>query len=176
MVDISELLANEVCKDDNARLSFFIKLLNKLKGFSHLDQRLSKSQYILFNYLSDDYKQNLPNSFQVFKDNIDFSIIEDENLDRKIGIYTLQEKAGIRAKEIINQVYPNLKITINSDKNCTDRLKSLSKNSEILVFAWKSSKHQAFYCIKENRNDNLKLLQPLGKGSASIVSEVFNHL
>ena len=77
-LDISELLENEVCKDDNARLSFFIKLLNNSKDLV-IRSKIEQVQYILFNYLSDDYKQNLPNSFQVFKDNIDFSIIEDED-------------------------------------------------------------------------------------------------
>ena len=92
--------------------------------------------------------------------------------EKKLGIYTLNENAGKRIKKILNEKVPTCKIDLNSDKECTDRLKAISSNSDVFVFSWKCSKHQAYYCIKSNRSADLPFLQPLGKGSASILNEL----
>jgi len=44
----------------------------------------------------------------------------------------------------------------------------VEQEADVFVFAWRSSKHQAYYCVKENRGDR-PLSMPAGKGAASIV-------
>ena len=77
---------------------------------------------------------------------------------------------------MLRQTCPGLEVDINSDEVCTDRLAALAKNSDVFIFAWRSSKHQAYYCIKNNRPATLPLLQPLGKGSASILRAALEYL
>ena len=88
-----------------------------------------------------------------------------------IGIYTLTEGAGQRAKSILEKYLPDARIEINKDHAATERLISLAKSADIFVFAWKSSKHQAYYCVKESRQ-NREIIMPSGKGTASIIRSI----
>ena len=84
--------------------------------------------------------------------------------------------AGSRAKEILGSMYPGISIDTNDDHVCTDRLKALAKSADLFVFASRSSKHQAFFCIKDHRPKNDLFVQPPGKGSASIVRSVEQNI
>lgn len=88
---------------------------------------------------------------------------------RSIAIYTLAETAGQRALQILSKLVPGINVSLNSDKVCTDRLAALARNAELFVFAWRSSKHAAYYCIKDHRPKEMRLLMPQGKGTASIL-------
>jgi len=92
-----------------------------------------------------------------------------------IGIYTLTLGAGLRAKEVLQAMYPESKVEVNNDAVANDRLISLAKTADIFVFAWKSSKHQAFYCVKQARQSQ-DIVMPFGKGSASILSAVIDKI
>ncbi len=88
---------------------------------------------------------------------------------RSIAIYTLTETAGQRALQVLSKLVPGINVSLNSDKVCTERLTALAQNAEFFVFAWRSSKHAAYYCIKEHRPREMRLLIPQGKGTASII-------
>ena len=92
-----------------------------------------------------------------------------------IGIYTLTEGAGQRAKLILQKYFPGVRVETNNDGVATDRLVSLAKNADLFVFAWKSSKHQAYYCVKDSRKER-DIIMPTGKGTASIVKGVLDSL
>ena len=92
-----------------------------------------------------------------------------------VGIYTLTEGAGQRAKGVLERMFPKARFEINGDAVATGRLNSLAKNADIFVFAWKSSKHQAYYCIKEARLGQ-DIVMPIGKGSASILTGVLDAI
>ena len=95
-----------------------------------------------------------------------------ELANRSIAIYTLAEAAGQRAAKLLLQLAPTARVSLNSDLVCTDRLASLARNSDLFVFAWRSSKHAAYYCVKGHRSPEKPILMPLGKGSASILNVV----
>ena len=97
------------------------------------------------------------------------------NFSGIIGIYTLIETAAIRARQFLRKLLPNARVEINADMASTDRLKHLASNADIFVFAWRSSKYQAYYAVKDARGDRNTLL-PLGKGSASILECVLAEL
>jgi hypothetical protein len=92
-----------------------------------------------------------------------------------IGIYTLTEPAGQRAQQFLRKLLPQAKVELNADHVATDKLKHLAANADIFVFAWKSSKHQAYFAVKDARGSKQTLL-PLGKGSASILDCVLAQL
>jgi hypothetical protein len=93
---------------------------------------------------------------------------------KTIGIYTLAHAAGERARKALVEILPTCRIELNSDLVCTSRLASLAKAADLFVFAWKSSSHQAFYCVK----DALVGSEPIwaeGKGTASILRAVLEN-
>ena len=66
-----------------------------------------------------------------------------------IGIYTLTEAAGARAKAALKELFPTCTIEVNSDTVCTSGLANLARTADFFVFAWRSSSHQAFFCVKD---------------------------
>lgn len=177
-LDISESLARLPCPSDaarDARLRFFMQVLGQAAGFSH---RLTDVDLLPLEMLAKDYG--------VAKDNVAwlkrFVVSDDPDARSKpnlrgkiIGIYTLEESAGTRAKIALEDLFLGCKVVVNSDLVATAQLTSLAKTADIFVFAWKSSSHQAFYCVKEARDGNNFIWAP-GKGTASILRAIFEQI
>ena len=173
MLDISETFSFYPKTDENSAIEFHASILEIGQKYS---QRIDQNQKLCLRKLSEDLGK-IPSWLELNNDEKDTEEEFFENSyshinNKKIGISTLNENAAKRIREIIVSKVPSCKIDLNSDKECTTRLKALASNSDIFVFSWKCSKHQAFYCIQNNRSKELPLLQPLGKGSASILREL----
>ena len=173
-LNASEMLALNASPDKESRLRFFLAVVNMAREHAH---RLNAVQLGMLPLLAQDYA--CPKLLDAFPPALENSTPE-ENVNRKgfsglIGIYTLTETAATRARQFLRNLLPNARVEINSDVASTDRLKHLASSSDIFVFAWKSSKHQAYYAAKEARGDRETLL-PLGKGSASILECVLRAL
>lgn len=174
-LDLSESLAALPCPSGaarDARLRLFMQILGDTSTFSH---RLSLHDVIPIEALAKDYgigPEDLPLRHRAGLNEFAAAL---PNLDGKmIGIYTLMESAGKRAKSALEQLFPGCKVALNSDLVCTTQLTSLAKAADLFVFAWKSSSHQAFYCVKEALGNGEPILVP-GKGTASILRVVCDH-
>ena len=177
-LDVCETLATLPCPSDasrDARLRFFMQVLGQAAGFAH---RLASVDLIPIEALAKDYGIGADVLIGLKRE-----AQEEEgqgaspyDLDGKtIGIYTLAETAGSRAKVSLETLFPGCKVIVNSDKVATTQLKGLAKSADLFVFAWKSSSHQAFYCVK----DALAEREPIwasGKGTASILRAVLDYL
>lgn len=95
--------------------------------------------------------------------------------DKVVGIYTLTESVAQRVKKQLLDDYPQADIRLNNDKGGSTMLRSLAKEADVFIFAWLSSKHSAYYAIKEERGDK-PLLQPSGKGSTSMLDCIRSYL
>lgn len=95
--------------------------------------------------------------------------------DKLVGIYTLTESVAQRVKKQLLADYPQADIRLNNDKGGSTMLRSLAKEADVFIFAWLSSKHSAYYAIKEERGDK-PLLQPSGKGSTSMLDCIRSYL
>lgn len=95
--------------------------------------------------------------------------------DKVVGIYTLTESVAQRVKQQLLADYPQADIRLNNDKGGSTMLRSLAKEADVFIFAWLSSKHSAYYAIKEERGDK-PLLQPSGKGSTSMLDCIRSYL
>ena len=173
MLDISEAFSYFPKTDESASTEFHASILEIGQKYS---QRIDQNQKLCLRKLSNDLG-GVPNWLELTTEEKDAEVEFFETSyshlnNKKVGIYTLNENAGKRIREIITSKVPSCNINLNSDKECTQRLKALASNSDIFVFSWKCSKHQAFYCIQNNRSKELPFLQPLGKGSASILREL----
>ncbi len=172
ILDLLDVLATYPCPNTEIRLRFFISFIESSSEQVH---RLGEAERKILAVLSSDFKYPLPEIFDRSEEETDAEFQRNYS-DIKIGIYTLVEQAGQRAASMLEGAYPNITINTNSDHACSDRLRSMSKNSDIIVFCSKASSHQAFYCIKDNQPDDRLFLQPLGKGSASIVRIVGENI
>ena len=92
-----------------------------------------------------------------------------------VGIYTLTESVAQRVKQQLLADYPHADIRLNNDKGGSTILRSLAKEADVFIFAWLSSKHSAYYAIKEERGGK-PFLQPSGKGSTSMLECIRNYL
>lgn len=177
-LDLSEVLATLPCPSDvahDARLRFFLLVLSQANGFSH---RMTAVDLIPFEILAKDYglADDTVAGLNQFIASDDLSAKTKPDLSGKsIGIYTLAESAGARAKTALENLLPGCRVDVNSDLVATAQLTNLAKSADIFVFAWKSSSHQAFYSVKNARVGNDLIWVP-GKGTASIIRAVFDHI
>lgn len=156
-----------------AKLRLFLDVVEMLRAAPH---RVSVAQRDLLIALAYDYCcPGLLETFPAIETSPIPSSTENVSYSGLIGIYTLTEGAGQRAKEILERMYPKAVVELNSDAVSTDRLVALAKAADIFVFAWKSSKHQAYFCIKEARQGQ-DIVLPIGKGSASILACVLDKI
>lgn len=167
VLNISELISFYPAPDGgNARLNIFTEVMVYVESIAH---RITSVQKSVFESIAKDYGcfdsiTWLRGEAPEFE-----GAIENNDFNGLIGIYTLTEGAAHRAKSILKKIYPNAKVEINSDFVETDSLVNLAKTADIFVFAWKSSKHQAYYCVKKARHGKCDLILPSGKGASSII-------
>jgi hypothetical protein len=173
MLNIAELFILYPSQgNDDLRLNLFISIINFFLSFSH---RISGPQKDILRTLAKDFNcPDLLNSFPIEKDDEDSEVLR-QDYSGYIGIYTLMDGASQRASAVLKKYYPQSRIEVNNDHEATERLKSLAKNSDIFVFAWKSGKHQAYFCIKDARTHD-EILMASGKGSASIIKCVMDKV
>lgn len=170
-LDLTELLAIHTCPETEQRLRLVLGVIEKARPLAH---RLTPTDTLVVQNLCQDYGIDCPTEF--FKEDGDTIAVETvDKLDgKKIGIYTLEEPAGQRAASLIENRCPTVRVELNHDHECTSRLSNLARSADIFIFAWKSSKHQAFYCVKDNRSGTNPMIQAQGKGSSSILRAVLN--
>ena len=170
-LNASEILALHASPDEESRLRFYMAVVELARIHAH---RLKPAQHAILSLLAKDYGcANLLETFPLGEG--DVGEISHADFKGLIGIYTLTEGAGQRAKQFLVKLLPLARVEVNADAVATDKLKHLAANADIFAFAWKSSKHQAYYAAKGSRGDRVILL-PLGKGSASILDCVLREL
>lgn len=171
-LNVSEMLAQQASPDKESRLRLFMAVFDMARSCSH---RLRPVQFSILTLLAKDYEcAGLLETFPVDEgSSLDLSPRID--FTGLVGIYTLTEQAGQRAGQFLRKMFPQARVELNADHVSTDKLKQLAANADIFVFAWKSSKHQAYFAAKEARGSK-RMLLPLGKGSASILDCVLGEI
>ena len=168
---LAELLVLYPSNDPDLRLNLFLSIFEMCRSAAH---RLSQTQWTVLELLAKDYQcpdllQKLPPIERDAEtpDSLTFSGV--------IGIYTLNEAAGQRARSIIGAQLPEATVELNSDLVASEALRNLAKTADIFVFAWKTSTHQAYYCVKDARK-NGEVVMPPGGGTASLVKAVLENI
>jgi hypothetical protein len=172
-LNAAEMLALHASPDNGeSRLRFFMAVVEMARACAH---RLRPVQYEILSLLAKDYGcSGLLEAFPTLQGTAEELTLRTD-FAGLIGIYTLTEPAGQRAQQFLRKLLPQAKVEVNADHVATDKLKHLATNADIFVFAWKSSKHQAYFAVKDARGSKQTLL-PLGKGSASILDCVLGQL
>lgn len=174
-LNTSELLALYPAQDGGElRLRAFTQVIAMVSASPH---RVTPTQRDILEILAKDYGcRNLLESLPACDNESNgFAQAVATKFKGLIGVYTLTEGAGQRAKSILENYFPDARVEHNKDHAATDRLIALAKNADIFVFAWKSSKHQAYFCVKDARGAK-EIVMPSGKGTASIVKCALEHI
>lgn len=173
-LDVAEALAIAPAPSvtgKTARQQLFWAIVTKAHGFAH---RLRQNERLAFRLLARDYDIDLESLGAVGRADEQEDGETLPNLSGKvIGIYTLTEAAGARAKSALETMFPGATITLNTDMVATTKLTNLAKTADYFVFAWRSSSHAAYYCIKKAMGDREPIMA-MGKGTASIMRVVID--
>jgi hypothetical protein len=164
-LDLAELFAINPCPDPERRLRLVLRVIEEVRRLAH---RLSPSDTMVVQQLCRDYGIDCPTEIKHPETGRPDGAV-DALSGKNVGIYTLVEPAGQRAASILYHISPTVRVEVNSDHECTKALIHLARSADLFVFAWKSSKHQAFYCVKDNRDASTPILQAQGKGTSSIL-------
>lgn len=171
-LDIAEAIATSPAPGSDARqqrCDFFLNLVAQGQLYSH---RLSRYEILGFRRLCHDF--DFPSEVLGTIELLDQNETVTPSIDLSgllIGLYTLTEQASQRARPILLEMFPGVRVETNADQVATTRLANLAKTADIFVFAWKSSSHQAYYCVKDAMKPREPLM-PTGKGTASLVRVV----
>jgi hypothetical protein len=162
-LEIMDILLDNVCASDQARLEFWMALQNFcIANWS----RFPRTQQLVIVQSAKDATTST-DQFPPFSEERTADARQVPDLSKKrLAIYTLTEGAARRAGAAIKQIFPQLEIKLNHDKSATAGLVNLAKTADYFVFASRSAAHQAFYPVTKERDD---ILYPAGKGSSSIV-------
>ncbi|MDB5470159.1 MAG: hypothetical protein JWR84_1719 [Caulobacter sp.] len=171
-LDMCELLAISPTPSEDARsarLRFFLAVVGQSQAFAH---RLAAADFLPIEFLARDFGVDPRSILALRPEPQQDADAESVDLAGKlVGIYTLSQAAGARAKAVLEALFPGCRIEVNSDKVSTSSLTTLARTSDIFVFAWRSSSHQAFYCVKDALNGR-DPTYAAGKGTASIINAV----
>jgi len=171
-LNIAELLAMYPSSNSDARLRVFMAIFALVRAWGH---RVSFAQRTVITMLGRDYQcTDLITSLPPL-DASESTDIPQPQFAGLIGIYSLSESSGHRAREALHAVLPAARVELNSDTVATDRLRTLARSADVFVFAWKKSTHQAYYCAKDARGAR-DLVMPSGGGTASLVQAVLSKV
>lgn len=171
-LDVCDILAVAPTRDADARMRL---LLSVQQAGVEYAARLSPMIRALLRMLLSEA------NIEVSPVLIDDQLIETQSISgrsdvRVLALYSLDEAAINRASQLLSELFPQLKVECNSDSVCTSRLKTLAQNADAFVFAWKSSKHAAYDCVKAAVKDKTRLIMADGAGTTSLVEAAIRHL
>lgn len=169
-LDICDSLALRRIRDIDAHMRLLTSVVQACCDFS---ARLKPLQIQQLQLLAREAQIELP-TFETGLSDLQPNALYDEPSYR-VAFYSLDEAATRRAVDVLRLLHPAWVIDTNADHVCSDRLKSLARNAHVFVFAWRCSKHAAYYCVKANSlKDNLVMAR--GVGTTSLVAAALEHL
>ncbi len=170
-LDVCDSLSQRRVRDADARLRLLTQVIQACQEFS---SRLDPLQTYQLRLLAREAQLEPPQLPEAASSDGDETQALDETSYR-VAIYSLDEAATRRAVEILKSLRPHWVIVTNADQVCTDRLKALAHKANVFVFAWRCSKHAAYYCVKaSSQKENLVMAR--GVGTTSLVAAAVEFL
>jgi hypothetical protein len=170
-LDVCDSLSQRRVRDVDSRLRLLTQVMQAGQQFS---SRLDALQTYQLCLLAKEAQLNPP-EFPKSDAAVDKETNGLEQTAYRVAIYSLDESATRRAVDILKSLHPHWVIDTNADQVCTDRLKALAKKSDVFVFAWRCSKHAAYYCVKAN-SQKRNLVMARGVGTTSLVAAAVDFL
>lgn len=170
-LDVCDSLSQRRVRDADARLRLLTQVVQACQEFS---SRLESMQIHQLHLLLQEANLDPPTlPHLTLPESGEAQSLDDTRY--RIAIYSLDEAATRRAVEILRALHPHWLIDTNSDHVCTDRLKALARQAHVFVFAWRCSKHAAYYCVKAS-SPRENLVMARGVGTTSLVATAVEFL
>jgi len=168
-LDVCDSLALRRTRDVDARLRLLTVVVQACREFS---ARLEPLQIRQVQLLATEAHLEMPSFGPAQAD----ALIGDpaDESSHRVVFYSLDEAATRRAVDLLRILHPGWVIDTNADHVCSDRLKSLARHAQVFVFAWRCSKHAAYYCVKANAAKD-RLVMARGVGTSSLVAAAIEH-
>jgi hypothetical protein len=175
-LDYLDLLLAYPCPDTATRASLLHALLGRLGAFH---RKVEDEQWRMLRLLCSDLGE--PATFEgLGAPPAAVTAIETDPLEalgkRTIAIYTLTERAGRRAAEVLKRRAPGVRVDLFHDVVGSDRLEQAARNADVFVVVTASATHAATGVIDAERPPSRPLLRPAGKGTASILQSIQTYL
>lgn len=175
-LDLCDALAIAPARDPDARLRLLSSIVQACRDYQG---RLTPLQWGMLQILCAEAGIDLPvgRPSDAATDTA-HRPSEEQHLgnNRVVALYSLDEASIRRAMQLLRQLQPGLRIELNADHVCTPRLKALAHSADVFVFAWKSSKHAAFDCVKAAVKTKDQLVMAQGAGTTSLVAAAMHRL
>lgn len=175
-LDVCDALAIAPTRDSDARLRL---LSSVVQACSDYQSRLTPLQFGMLRMLCAEAGIELPALLLAGSENDDSQEVAQHphsEGSRLVALYSLDEPSTRRAMHLLKQLDPQLRIELNADHVCTPRLKALAHSADVFVFAWKSSKHAAFDCVKAAVKTKDHLVMARGAGTTSLVAAAMERV
>jgi hypothetical protein len=176
-IDAVAILILHPCVDTMARRSFFVALLDRLMTFL---RHVEAEHWALLRLTAADlgegdlFGQYMPAAAAAPPVSVDDPLAVLNTMS--VAVYTLTESAGKQFKAVLESRTPGVRITLCHDLAATTRLKQLARQADLFLVAASSATHAATASIAANRPDEKPTLYPSGKGAASLLRAVRDHL
>lgn len=172
-IDICDELSASACPNRGIRHEFVSIVFETAES---VRQRLTAVQIQTLQFLGNELGVTLSEKPEAEMVEMDTTNPAPNTSSAKIAIYSLQAGASARARGLLQLLLPNAAIETNADTVCTERLKNLARTSDVVGFSWKTSTHQAFYCVKDHLGPQTTLCMSAGAGSSSLVRAIFEQV
>jgi len=155
---------------------FFLQITN---GFREWSRRIRPDQWALFEQLAADLGHS--DLLTGLQPDDDVSSEEAQSLSSRlagktVAIYTLTERIGHRAADIIQSQFTDVRVQLAHDKVASDRLEQLSRNADVFIVNTWDAKHAATNAIRQHRANDKVTLQPTSKSAGGLIRALFAHL
>lgn len=150
-----------------------------VNGFREWSRRIRRDQWELIEQLSEDLGQSelLVGVRPVNEESAEDSLsLVDQLSGQTVAIYTLTERIGCRASEVINNRFKGVKVQLIHDKESTDRLEQLARNADVFIVNTWDAKHAATNAIDQHRSNEHTTLYPASKSAGSIIRALYTFL
>lgn len=172
-IDVCDLLSAAACPDAESRRVLIAEVFATAEQYR---LRLTPVQTRLLQSIGSELGLTLSDlPITYVPDDGGVAAVEQEVV-AKVAIYSLDPHAPSRARTEIQAQFPAVTVELNDDAVCTERLQQLARTADVFAFAWKSSTHQAFYCVKDHQGPKMRLCLPSGAGSSSLVRVIYDAL
>jgi hypothetical protein len=176
-IEVAELLISHPCPDFAIRKDYFQAMLDRLMGFS---RHVTQDQRLLIKLLADDL--GIADTYYSYFEKVvdQLPTITNDPIAAagglSVAVYTLVERAARQFQKILEARAQDVSVWLCHDTVASSRLKQLARQADLFVMVTASAKHAATICIEANRPSNLPLLRPSGRGVASMLRVVRDHL
>jgi hypothetical protein len=171
LMELAELVVAHGSPNPDARQRLWARIIAAL---SPVRTRLTRGELALVNDLGQVFGID-----QVFPVSVAASqevLARRSPLDGKtVAIYTLTETAGERAKRLLAELHPGIRVQLVHDTVGSLRLEELARHADVFVVCWRSAAHAATQIIERLRPAGAATLYPPGKGSSSILRAIEEH-